>query len=376
MSGKAWREAEELQRTRSWSAAGVAWMDIAERAMEKGDLARAQEAGSRAGDAWRREDRPPLAARALKLAWDAGRRGCIDAALLAGVLLDAGQADVALDIVAPAGDTLNLGTPDARAVLLDVRLGLHLALGSVEAAREDLAALEVLAVPGGEISRVFRQAQLDRLDGLMERADLGFKAAVTALGGIAGPPGIAAGPMAAAMAERGELALLCAALGHGSAAEARVHLEGALAGWRTAARAGPAMRAQAWLLRAQAICGEPVLAAPILDWAAGADERGLPLLAADLRVCYAVASGDASGLHEVAATLERAPLGQGRVRVIHAELGGGREADLDSALNALAADSPWFARGLRVLGTRENDAGMLAEAEARIAMFFAEDFTA
>jgi hypothetical protein len=351
-------------------------MDIAERAMDKGDLARAQEAGSRAGDAWRREDRPVLAARALKLAWDAGRRGPIDAALLAGVLLDAGQADVALDIVAdivaPAGEALDHGTPDAQAVLLDVRLGLHLALGSVEAARADLAKLELLSVPGGEISRVFRQAQLDRLDGLMERADLGFKAAVTALGGIAGPPGIAAGPMAAAMAERGELALLCAALGHGSAAEARVHLEGALAGWRTAARSGPAMRAQAWLLRAQAICGEPVLAAPILDWAAGADERGLPLLAADLRVCYAVASGDASELSDVAATLSRAPLAQGRVRVIHAELGGEQDADLESALNALAADGPWFARGLRVLGTRENDVGMLAEADARIAMFFTE----
>ena len=373
MSGKAWREAEELQRTRAWSAAGTAWMDIATRAMEKGDLARAQEAGSRAGDAWRREDRPALAARALKLAWDAGRRGPIDAALLAGVLLDAGQADVALDIVAPAGDPLGNGTPDAQAVLLDVRLGLHLALGSVEAARADLAALEELAVPGGEISRVFRQAQLDRLDGLLERADLGFKAAVTALSTIAGPPGIAAGPIAAAMAERGELALLCAALGHGDPAEARVHLEGALAGWRTAARSGPALRAQAWVLRSQAICGESVLAEPILDWAAGAEERGLPLLAADLRVSYAVASRDASGLRDVAGTLERAPLAQARVRVIHAELGGGPDADLDAALNALATDGPWFARGLRALATRENDAGMLAEAEARIRAFFQDE---
>lgn len=369
MSGKAWREAEGLEQRRAWALAGAAWLDIAERAWAQRDLVRTRDAAVRSGDAWRREDRPALAAKALKIAWDAGRRGPMDAALLAAVLLDAGQADVALDLVTdavssgaePAADDAQKA---ARAVLLDVRLGLRVALGQVDAARDDLAELDSLSLPGADIARVYRQAQVDRLDGLMERAAHGYSAAANALAGMKG----ADGPRAAAMAERGELALLSAALGHGTPADAVPHLLAALEGWRAAARSGPTRRAEGWLLRAQALAGVAVLTAPILDWAAGADERGLPLLAADLRVSWAVASHDPSGLDAVLYTLERAPLARGRVRVIQAELGG--DADLDAALNEITPDAPWFARGLRALGRREHDATMLADADARIAGFF------
>ncbi len=360
MSGRAWREAEGLEDRRAWAAAGVAWQDIAERAWAQRDLVRTRDAAVRAGDAWRREDRPLMAAKALKLAWDAGRRGPMDAALLAAVLLDAGQADVALDIVA---GTTATSDESARAVLLDVRLGLCVALGLLDQARDDLAELDGLSIPGAGIARVYRQAQVDRLDGLLERADQGFGAAAKALGDLPG----AAGPRAAALAERGELALLYAALGHGAPADAVPHLEGALEGWRAAGRSGPALRAEGWLLRARALAGDSVLAAPLLDWAAGADERGLPLLAADLRVSWAIATRDPSGLGAVLAVLERAPLARGRVRVIQAELGG--QADLDAALDEVTADAPWFARGLRALGRRENDGTMIEDAAARIAGF-------
>lgn len=374
MSGRAWREAERLQRELQWADAGAAWLDIAERAYEKGDLARTSEAAARAGDAFRRDDRPVAAARSFKLAWDSGRRSPIDAALLAGALVDAGQADVALDLLDPHAAMDAAASIDAsgRAILLDVRLGLRLALGQVEAARADLAELDRLDVPGGNISRVFRQAQLDRLDGLLERADQGFKAALAGLSDIRGPQGVAAGPMAAAMGERGELALLCAALGQGAPEDALVHLEGAVAGWRAAGRAGPERRAQSWVLRARAAMGDAVLAEPILEWAEGADERGMPLLAADLRVSWAIAAADPSGLPAVARTLDRAPIAQARVRVVQAELEGpdGRGADLDAALAALGADAPWFARGLRALGRRERDVTLLADAEARIEAFF------
>ncbi len=119
-------------------------------------------------------------------------------------------------------------------------------------------------------------------------------------------------------------------------------------------RVAPACPGARWRLRA----GRP---------AAGADERGLPLLAADLRVSWAIATRDPSGLGAVLAVLERAPLARGRVRVIQAELGG--QADLDAALDEVTADAPWFARGLRALGRRENDGTMIEDAAARIAGF-------
>ena len=356
--GRAWREAERLEGDRAWAAAGGAWMAIAEAAWAKKDLVRARDAASRAGDAWRREDQPARAAKALKLAWDAGRRGAMDTALLAAVMLDAGQADVAMDLVAGVEG----GEPAGQALLLDTRLGLSIALGRVDEARADLEALDALNLPAAGIARVFRQAQLDRLDGLLERADQGFAAVATALFGMER----AAGPAAAAMAERGELALLVATLGGGSAADALPHLLGAAAGWKAAARAGPAQRAQAWVLRARAEAGEEVLASPILDWARGADERGVPLLAADLRVCHAVATRDPGGLEGVILTLERAPLARGRVRVIQAELGG--PADLDRALDEVVIDAPWSARALLALGQREGDEGMMAEARGRMAV--------
>ncbi|MSP55316.1 MAG: hypothetical protein EXR69_06905 [Myxococcales bacterium] len=359
--GKLWREAEQFETSRDWSRAGAAWMDIAQRAWSKGDLVRTRDAAARAGDAARREDRPGFAARALKLAWDAGRRGPMDAALLAAVMLDAGEADVALDLVAgvEAG-----GDPSAAAVMLDVRLGLNIALGNVDAARDDIEALDRLDVSGAGISRVFRQAQVDRLDGDLTRADMGFTTVTSALAGMPA----AVGPQAAALAERGELALLSAALGRGEPGAALPHLLGAQAGWKLAGRAGPALRAEAWVLRARALGGEQVLAGPILKWAAGAEERGVPLLAADLRVSYAIAAGDPAGLEAVLAALGRAPLARGRVRVIQAELGGA--ADLDAALGELQPDAPWFARGLRALGLREGSGAMSADADARIRAFF------
>ncbi len=360
MSGKAWREAEVLERERRWGPAGVAWQAIADRAWAQGDIVRTRDAACRAGDAWRREDRPALAARALKLAWDAGRRGPMDAALLAAVLLDAGQPDVALDLV----HDVEGADEGARAVLLDVRLGLEVALGQVDAARADLDALDALAIPGATIARVFRQAQVDRLDGLLERSDDGFAAAARALAGMEG----AAGPRAAALAERGELALLRAALGHGNAGSAVPHLEAALVDWRAAGREGPALRAEAWLLRARRLAGDAVLAEPILGWIAGAVQRGLPMLAADLQVSYAIATGDPAGLVDVLAALEHAPLARGRVRVITAELGG--EADLDAALSELEPDAPWFARGLLAVSRRDHDDAGIADARARIDAFF------
>jgi len=360
MSGRAWREAEVLERERRWGLAGAAWQAIADRAWAQGDIVRTRDAASRAGDAWRREDRPMLAARALKLAWDAGRRGPMDAALLAAVLLDAGQPDVALDLVQEVE-----GADDgARAVLLDVRLGLEVALGQVDRARADLDALDALEIPGATIARVFRQAQVDRLEGLLERADQGFAAAAKALAGMDG----AAGPRAAALGERGELALLCAALGHGEALDAVPALEAALDAWRAAGREGPALRAEAWLLRARRLAGQVVLVDPLRGWIAGAAERGLPLLAADLQVSYAVASGDPAGLGSVLDALERAPLARGRVRVIAAELGG--DAHLDAALDELQPDAPWFARALLAVGRRDRDDAVTADAKARIAAFF------
>lgn len=354
--GKHWRAAELLNEHQRWDEAGLAWWDIAQRARDKRDQARCAEAAARAADAFRRADRPAKAARAAKLGWDSGRRGPEDVALLAGVFLDAGQPDVAWDLLDhPAEPT---------AVFLDVRVSLALALGKVDQAR---LALEDLARLGGapaEIATAFRQAQIDRLDGLFERADMGFSAVITALSGYGA---VAAGPAAAAMGERGDLCLFAAEVGHGAHHDAIPHFEGAVAGWRVAGREGPLRRASAALLRARRGAGETGLTGVIAGWADDAEAREMPALWADLRVAEAL-TGGRQGLAAVAERLGQMPLLQARTRVISLEQGEPVNADL--TLAALGDDAGWSARGLRALARREGDAEMLAEAETRLGALF------
>src|SRR5207244_3717228 len=121
---------------------------------------------------------------------------------LAAVLLDAGQVDVARDIVTSA---LAAATDEtARTVALDTLCGLSLIRGELDIARDHLDALAALGLPGGDLSRAFRAAQIHRLDGLGRAAEGAWVTLAASLG--ARPE--TAGPEGACWAELGELELL------------------------------------------------------------------------------------------------------------------------------------------------------------------------
>lgn len=360
MSKREWREAEDLAARGRWEEAGARYAAIVEKARRVRDPQTVREAAPLAADAFRRDDRPAASAKMLMYAREAGKDDVTDAAQLAGALLDAGQVEAAADIAAAAHARAT--DPVAETIALDTLLGMRLTQGRVDEARLHLERLGALGLPGADISRRFRAAQIDRLDGLVAGAERTWEALAAELGRHAQ----AAGPEGATWAELGEIDLLRASFAadpgpHVARALARFECAGAC--WAKAGRRAGAFRAEAWAARARAVAGETVLPAAIDRAIAYADDRGMPLLSADLRVCRAVVTGDADEVLHAIDRLAEAPLARGRARVVRAELGGA--ADLEAALAELSADGPWTARALRALGRARNDADLLAEATER-----------
>lgn len=341
---EAWRVADGCSRGGRWAEAGPKWRALAESAAARGAQARAREAASRAADAFRRDDRPVAALAMLKLAWDLGESSATAAAQLSAVLLDLGRVEAALATLreAPARER----EPAGRALALDALVGTLLVAGRVDEARAHLDALARLGLPGGELSVTFRQAQVDRLDGHLDRA-------VQALAGLAAtlqsyPPAAAA--EAGAWEELGEVAVLRFGLtGDPAALEvAREHFEAAAGAWQRARRRAGRMRTEAWLLRVEALGGETVVTGAIDRAIQYAEERGLVLFEADLRACRGVARRDPADLLRAVGLTAEAPLARGRLRVLLAELG--HPVDVGAARAELAADGPWLTRLARATG--------------------------
>jgi hypothetical protein len=362
MSKREWREAEELAARGRWGEAGAKYAAIVERARRVRDTAGVRQAAALAADAYRRDDRPALSAKMLLYAREAGRDEVADAAQLAAVLQEAGQVTAAVDITATAMEKAT--DPVGRTVALDTLAGLYLTSGRVEDARRCVDALESLALPGATMARRFRAAQLDRLDGLVARAEKGWED----LGKEMSAWPQAVGPEGACWGELAELDLIRASFAADPAplcARAIERFTRAGTCWARAGRRAGALRAEAWALRAQAAAGETVLPTGIDRAISFADDRGMPLLSADLRVCRAVVTGDADEVLHALDRLEEAPLARGRARVVRAELGGA--ADLERALEELTSDGPWTARALRALGKSTGDEALLREAAERAA---------
>lgn len=362
MSKRAWREAEELGRRGRWEEAGALYAAGVERARRVKDPRAVRELAPLAADAFRRSDLPAMAVKMLLAAREAGRDDATDAAQLAGVLLDAGQIDAAADIAASAVEKAT--EPAARVIALDTAAGMALARGRVEEARARVEEMAAVGLAGGEIARRFRAAQIDRLDGLLDAAERGWAALAPELE----PHPQAAGPAGATWAELGELDLLRASMSaqpgaHHERAVERFQL--AAAAWTRAGRRVGLLRAEAWGARARALAGERVLPAAIDRAVTYAEERGMPLVSADLRVCRAVVNQDPDEILHALDRLAEAPLARGRARVVRAELGG--TVDLDLAIEELRADGPWTTRALRALGRVRGDPRLLAEAEERAA---------
>ncbi len=348
MRGRAWREAEELSEAARWAEAGAAWWAITERAAA--EPVRARESARRAADAFRRDDRPAAAAKALGVALAGTTPAGADAAQLAAVLLDAGQVEAAAGVAEQAVRGLPHDAPTAeRAIALDTRAGLRLVAGEVEAARDDLDALEALGVPGAAWSHRFRAAQVARLDGALGAADAGWQALEAALGGDRR----VAGPAAACAQERGELEVLRAALrgvaqlpaDEDALDRARAAFGRAAEAWNAVGRRAGLFRAEAWRARVERLAGLDV-AAPSIDRAiAWAEDRGMVLLLADLRACRAVVRHDADDARAAARLLSEAPVARARALVLAAELGAA-DVDLRDAMERLRVDAPWGARAL------------------------------
>jgi hypothetical protein len=296
----------------------------------------------------------------LALAREHGKDDPTDHAQLAAVLLDAGQIDAAADLAATA--LANAKDAVASTLALDTLVGLTLTQGRLDATRGYIEQLAAIDLAGSELSRRFRTAQVDRLDGLVSAAELSWLALTAELGQHAQ----AVGPEGATWAELGEIDLLRAAFAddpRSLCARAVERFDRAQRCWVRAGRRAGAFRAEAWAARARAAAGE-VVVAPGIDRAIGfAEERGMPLLEADLRACRAVVKRDPDDLLHALDRLGEAPLARGRARVLMAELGG--RADLELALTELVPDGPWTARALRALGTARGDAHLLAEAAER-----------
>jgi hypothetical protein len=376
MSKREWREAEELARSGRWDEAGPRYAALADRARRVMDRREQRDAAALAADAFRRDDRPAAAAKMLVLAREGGRDETSDSAQLAAVLLDAGQVDAAHDIAAAAlvkASAAPDGDPVGTTLALDTLVGLCLTRGEVDTARAHLDRLAAVALPGSELSRRFRAAQVDRLDGLVSAAETAWLALAAELE----PHPQAVGPAGAAWSELGEIDLLRAAhfdegvgaSGPGPFCERAIQrFDRALACWTRAGRRAGVFRAEAWAARARAVGGETVVAPGIDRAITYAIERGMPLLEADLRACRAVVKRDPDDLLHALDRLGEAPLARGRVRVLIAELGG--RADLELAMTELAPDGPWRARAMRILGRRTGNTFLVDEASTLGAAWF------
>lgn len=342
MSKRLWRQAEAQAEQGAWADAGMSYAEIAEKAARVKDTAVARQAASLAADAFRRDDRPAAAAKLLVLARAQGADSLNDRVQLASVLMDAGELAAALDIAQQArSDALLTGEAAAEVLARDTLAGLLLAAGRVDEARAEVEAIHLLQLPGGEVARRFRSAQLMRLDGRCAEAEQEWKLLAEELEVY--PQ--AAGAAAACRMERAETLSLRVALG----ADATL-LETALSEeeraaklWMQSGRRAGLYRAEAWKLRLRRQRGETVLPAAVEQALRYAGERKLPLLKAELQVCLAVITGNPAPAQEAAISLAEAPLARGRARVVAAELGAPLS---ERSFDELAPDAAWTARAM------------------------------
>jgi hypothetical protein len=279
----------------AWEEAAGVWALIADRLGQAGDAERAGRAWDAAGEAWRRDDRPALADKALATA--AGL--VFDPALGAVIRVKRAACQAALGRLSAAMALVDeaAAMAPARALPLVADAGIDLAL-----ARADLAAarerVEALSGP----ARAYREAQVARLDGELGVARARLDEAEA---GLEGPAG-----RGAVLGERAEVEALA---GRWEAA-----LEAARAAVLAHAaerRRGPLASAVGALVRVAALAR---VALPVIDAGVGperpralagrlraeAEARQLRLVALDLDLALALADADGPRLGASIATAD------------------------------------------------------------------------
>ncbi len=335
---------EALEQAGDWSAAGAAWMQLAQ-AEAIGE--RAAEYASRSCDAHRRADEPKDAVEAIRLALRHRPATVHDAILLTGALLDCGEVHAALGVAASAADAAEDGAP--RALSLDVLVSCMLAAGLVVEAKEPLEELAATDSDSARLAARFRQGQLARLEGDLRQATAQWRS----LAALLRPHPAAAGALAATWMELGETHVLQLSLRgvpwfpHGQdeaveVAEADACFAQASAAWASVGRKGGFLRAEAWRGRLRASPTGTVDTA-----LAYADRQGLAGMSVEMRCLRAATLRVADDALDAVRLARQTPLSRGRARVLAGELGA--RFDLPLALHELRNDLPWRARAERLM---------------------------
>lgn len=331
-----------------WDEAAEGFEALAREALEVRALADARERWTQAGDAYRRADRPAKAARALKAALDLSegddpRRAHLTAAL-ASVLIDAGEPVPAEILVREAlASAQGLGP---RLILLDLLLGSLVMLGRVDEAEGPLLELSTLVATLPAAARPLAEATLDFRKAARHRLRGELRPAAALLSAVESRMALrkeTTGAAAAAAAELGEIRLL-----QGDGDGARVALERAARAWTAAGRRAGLYRCEAALIRAALARGETPISRALDAPVAYAQERGMPLLEAELRLtrgaarARALLRGGEEDLDQAVALAARASaaLLEGRARLIRRRCGFLRD-DLSHTRECLKGDAIW-----------------------------------
>jgi len=336
--------ARALARDGAWMDAAALYLEIGEARADQGRFEAAAQAWTLAGDALRRDDRPSSAARALTRAVSlhdevgivSGDARSALLAELAGVLRDAGHVTAA---IGHAEEAEQLAEGDAaRALALDVLIGLRLERGENQAAA---TALERLAAAcrremGFVVS--FRSAQLHRQLGKLGHAAFLFDEVHDQVSDQVHTHGLVGSVSHA----QGELALL-----RGARDQAWTWFRRAEESWGVAGRRSGVFQAQAGMVRVSLAEGKIPMAAELNAPVDYAVDRGLLLLETELRVVRG-AAWSLHGLARGAWDLDRAVrlareagavLLEGRARLVRGLVGLAEPEDKTEAPLCLAGDA-------------------------------------
>ncbi len=343
--------AQLLTQERHWDEAEAAWSEVASSAGGVGDREARSRALVSAGDAAFRADRPALAlchlTQARQAMEAASPLGSLLGVQIAGVHMELGKPEAAravLEEVARATPP-----PHVQAVLLDTRIGLALASGRVGGARADLDALRQVAAVDTDAAVLFRQGQVDRLEGRFPEATEALASAAVL---VRDEPRFD-GPLGAILLELAQVAVF-----REDHDDALSLLDEAEAAWCRARRRSGILRTEAARLHLAASMGAcDLVTGGIVRAIAFAAERELRMLETELHLAggTALLSQDraAAARHlrrALAMALDAgAPHLAGRARLaLHDAVGGSLE-ELETACAELVETPPWRTRGLLAL---------------------------
>lgn len=344
------------EQARDWPACAEAWIEAGRAAVDGEQVPLAVRCLVSAAEAFRRADRPVDGRRALASAQALGADGVDFGVRLAGVMVELGDPGAVEVIVRAAGATGAATPPHLRAAVIDTRIGIAWQWGRKSDVVPLLDALrDVEPAPG--IGWRFRDAELARMDGALDRADAGLVALIADLAAL--DPVRTEVAVAAANTERAELCAL-----RGDAAGAREAFAEAAHQHAAGGRRSLALRAQAGAARAAVAAGVAVLTTDLVDGLGFARDRGLSGLRVELETALAMATAGrdpraASALFASAlsgAERRGGRLQRGRVRLERALAGvvpeAARAEELALAADDLADDVIRRDRALALLGTK------------------------